>query len=153
MTSAFLQGEDLDRTVLVKPPTEAGMSGSLWRMRKAAYGLCDASRRWWIKVIEEMIRLGGITLVRDESLLYFHNNGKLKRLISMHVYDFKGAVSEWFRNNVMNKITELFKILRRESGSFKYTCINIVQNKDMEIYKSGRLQRNYYESRNSLQSR
>ena len=48
VTSAFLQGSDLDRDIFVKPPKEAGMDGYLWKMKKAAYGLYDASRRWWI---------------------------------------------------------------------------------------------------------
>ena len=51
VTSAFLQGEELDRSLFVIPPKEVNMPGFLWRMKKAAYGLNDASRRWWIKVI------------------------------------------------------------------------------------------------------
>ena len=51
VTSAFLQGEDLNRDIYVTPPKEANMPGLLWRMKKAAYGLYDTSRRWWIKLI------------------------------------------------------------------------------------------------------
>ena len=47
VTSAFLQGEKLDREIFVKPPKEADLNGYLWKMKKATYGLCDASRHWW----------------------------------------------------------------------------------------------------------
>ena len=40
-----------------------------------ADGLKDASRRWWMKVLEELIKLGGKTLVGDESLICFHVHG------------------------------------------------------------------------------
>jgi hypothetical protein len=76
---------DLDRDIFVKPPKEAYMEGYLWKMKNAAYGLYDASRRWWVKVLEVMKELGGQTLVGDESLIYFHNDGKLAGLISLHV--------------------------------------------------------------------
>ena len=36
VTSAFLQGEALDREIYVIPPKEAGITGKLWRMKKAA---------------------------------------------------------------------------------------------------------------------
>ena len=41
-------------------------------------------------VMNEMIKLGGKTLTGDESLVYFHNEGKLIGLISIHVDDFQG---------------------------------------------------------------
>ena len=52
VTSAFLQGEALDRDIFVTPPKEANMPGKLWHMKMAAYGLYDASRRWWVKVLQ-----------------------------------------------------------------------------------------------------
>ena len=39
------------------------MDGMLWKMNKAAYGLYDAIRRWWIRAIELFLKLGGRTLV------------------------------------------------------------------------------------------
>ena len=89
--SAFLQGEPLDRDIFVVPPKEANLEGKLWHMKKAAYGLNDASRRWWAKVVEYLVDLGGKTLVGDECFLYFHNRGKLAGIICLHVDDFKGA--------------------------------------------------------------
>ena len=125
VTSAFLQGEELDRTIFVKPPKEANMKGILWKMKKAAYGLYDAGRRWWIKVILVLKELGGRTLVGDESFLYFHKAGKLIGLIALHVDDFQGAGTTDFFRGVMDKICLKFKISKREKENFKYTGVNV----------------------------
>ena len=127
VTSAFLQGEELDRKLFVVPPKEAKMSGFLWKMKKAAYGLYDASRRWWIKVILFLKELGGRTLVGDESFIYFHKDGKLVGMIALHVDDFQGTGNKDFFRNIMDKICEKFKISKRECGNFKYTGVNVRQ--------------------------
>ena len=114
VTSAFLQGTELDREILVKPPKEASQEGKLWRMRKAAYGLYDASRRWWIKVMEEMVKLGGKTLTGDESLVYFHKNDKLFGIVSIHVDDFQGTGNHHFLKEIMDELCFTFKISKRE---------------------------------------
>ena len=46
--SAFLQGLELDRHVVMKPPRKAGIpKGKLWKLRVALYGLDDASLRFY----------------------------------------------------------------------------------------------------------
>ena len=133
VTSAFLQGEPLDRDIFVVPPKEANIPGMLWHMKKAAYGLSDASRRWWIKVIEFLIKLGGRTLVGDECMIYFHHEGKLAGLICLHVDDFKGAGKDWFKTNIMDAIEKNFKISKRETEEFKYTGIDVARKEDGSI--------------------
>ena len=51
VSSAFIQGEELDRSLFLVPPKEANVTGFLWKMKKLMYGLYDTGRRWWIKVI------------------------------------------------------------------------------------------------------
>ena len=143
VTSAFLQGDDLDREIFVKPPKEAKDEGFLWRMKKAAYGLYDASRRWWIRVVEFLLKLGGRTMVGDESMIYFHKDGYLRGLITVHVDDFQGAGDEYFKKMVMDKLAEAFKISKRENKKFKYTGIDVELLDDgsiildQEAYKDG----------------
>ena len=45
------------------------------KMKKAGYGLYDASHLRWVKVMEEITKLGGKTLVGDVPLVYFHHLG------------------------------------------------------------------------------
>ena len=49
--SAFLQGKQIDRSVCLKPPAEADTT-SVWELNKPLYGLCDASRKWYLRVKE-----------------------------------------------------------------------------------------------------
>ena len=125
VTSAFLQGEDIDREVFVTPPKEADMKGIIWKMVKSGYGLYDAGRKWWIKVIESMIKLGGRTLCGDESFVYYLRDGKLVGLVSIHVDDFQGTGNDWFFRQVMDELCKMFKISKREVEHFKYTGVNV----------------------------
>ena len=48
--SAFLQGKSLDREVFVLPPAEANLKGKLWKLKKAAYGLIDGARLFYLEL-------------------------------------------------------------------------------------------------------
>ena len=55
--TAFLQGKQIERTVYLRPPKEAN-TGKIWKLQKCVYGLADASRYWYLRVKEELIKLG-----------------------------------------------------------------------------------------------
>ena len=55
--AAYLQGDEIDRTVFLLPPPEFD-NGRLWKLKKAVYGLCDAARAWYTRVRSELISLG-----------------------------------------------------------------------------------------------
>ena len=46
--SAFLQSNEMQRAVYLRPPKEADDTGSLWRLKKCLYGLSDASRQFYL---------------------------------------------------------------------------------------------------------
>lgn len=54
ISSAFLQGDVIQREVYVKPPTDACDQGVAWKLKRCIYGLCDAPRAWYEKVKGEM---------------------------------------------------------------------------------------------------
>ena len=81
--SAFLQGEILERDVFLKPPVEAGLEHQLWKLRKALYGLGDASRKWYLKVKNILLSLGVQMSVFDEALFYFQVNDGLEGLMGV----------------------------------------------------------------------
>ena len=137
VTSAFLQGEDLDRSIFVTPPTEANCpEGYIWKMIKPAYGLYDASRKWWMKVAQELVNAGCKSLVGDEALFYYHKDGKLQGIISLHVDDFQGAGTEVFQNDIMDRLENAFKISKKEIKDFKYTGVQIHQEDNGEVILS-----------------
>ena len=67
MKTAFLQGKLIERTVYVRPPKEA-QTNKVWKLRKCVYGLADASRYWYLKLREELIKLGATPAQLDQRI-------------------------------------------------------------------------------------
>ena len=80
LKTAFLQGQAYDdsRNVLRELPKEAGQPWYMaaW-MKKPAYGLNDAPRRWW-NVVDEKLRSYGLVPTRADRCTYvlYHDNVK-----------------------------------------------------------------------------
>ena len=68
-----------------------------------------------------MTKLGGKTLVGDESLVCFHDQGRLICLITLHMDDIQGAGTAGYFKNVFDTLTKIFKTSKREVG--KFICI------------------------------
>ena len=85
--SAFLQGKPIDRVVHLKPPPEVN-SNKVWCLLKAIYGLNDASRQWYMRVLEVLIESGMQMSTLDEALFYWTSDSVLQGLIAIHVDDF-----------------------------------------------------------------
>jgi len=89
--TAFLQGMLLDRPtpVYVQPPPQAQVPARMvWRLRKCAYGLTDAPRRWYDGVLALMIDLKLQRSTLDHGLFTAHVDGTLQLVIAVHVDDF-----------------------------------------------------------------
>ena len=136
VTSAFLQGQELDRELYVVPPKEANMGDCLWKMKKAVYGLYDASRRFYCEVVEFLLKCGCKTLVGDESFFYLQKNGSLHGCVNVHVDDFQLAGTAFFKKEVSDKIANRFQISKREPETFKFTGVDIERRADGEIILS-----------------
>ena len=61
ITSAFLQGNKINRDVFVKPPCEFSEVRKIWKLDRCLYGLNDASGEWCNRVYCEVKALGGKT--------------------------------------------------------------------------------------------
>ena len=88
VTSAFLQGTPLKRDVFMHPPKELKNEGYVWKLKKGAYGLYDASRQWYLAVRKELIEMGMKQLSGDDALFYMVENNTLIGLCALHVDDF-----------------------------------------------------------------
>ena len=134
VTSAFLQGQPLEREVFVSPPAEARKEGVIWKLKKTCYGLYDASRSWYFAVKEQIEKLGMKTLSGDSSFFYLIKEGKLEGLCILHVDDFLiGGKPEFFdliKKEFMNKFT----FGKVQCQKFKYTGLNIEQSQDGTIH-------------------
>ena len=85
---AFLQTEDLSRDVFVRPPIEAGVpQGKVWKLKRACYGLIDASRAYFLRHASELKALGYQPLQFDPATFVLRENGVIKAVYASHVDD------------------------------------------------------------------
>ena len=56
--SAFLQGENINRELFVRPPKEANSEGMLWKLVQGAYGILDGGRLFYLRLSKELKNLG-----------------------------------------------------------------------------------------------
>ena len=74
LKTAFLQGEEYDwlRDVICQLPPEAGYPSYIGaRLKKPAYGMNDAPRRWWNR-IDASLRSYGMTPARADRCVYIY---------------------------------------------------------------------------------
>ena len=119
---AFLQGEDVDREVFVKPPKERRIKCVIWKILKRAYGFTDASRFFYLELSSTLIDLGCIQSKFDPAVyLYYGNNGSLEGIVLTHVEDLlHGSGSSEFYKNVMEPLKKKFQFGLEEKSEFRY---------------------------------
>ena len=123
--SAFLQGNQISRNVFLKPPPEYN-NGKLWRLKKTVYGLSDAARQWYLRVKEELVKLGVTISKLDPALFSWHENGRLCGIICLYVDDFLWAGTPSFEVNVIEKLSGMFLIGSSGYNAFKYIGLNVI---------------------------
>ena len=129
--AAFLQGQNIDRTIHVQPPKEykSDSNGShVWKLKKCVYGLVDASRNWFLSVKNELERLKCEQSKLDPALFYWHKDNKLHGLFLMHVDDFLWAGSDRFKQEVIHPLKETFRCGKEMDNNFRYIGLDIEQS-------------------------
>ena len=128
--AAFLQSENLDRQIFMKPPSGIKLEGKLWRLNKPLYGLDDASRKFWLKIKEIFFKLGMLTIEGDEAFYFRYENGALQGMIITHVDDFQIAGTEMFNKNVREEIERHLTISKISEGAYRFTGVDVKEVKD-----------------------
>ena len=129
--AAFLQGKSIDREIYLKPPKEAQAHGKLWKLKKAVYGLSDASRVWYLRVVDELTKLRVTISKYDKALFIWKFSGRVEGLLCIHVDDFLWCGSELFRKSVIDKMKTAFCISKESSQVFRYLGIDLQQNQEV----------------------
>ena len=131
--SAFLQGQALERSVLVKPPPEANDQGKLWLLKKGAYGLIDGSRLFYLKLKDTLEKLGLKSISGDQALFSFHKNRKLCGIVCLHSDDIFMAGNDMFKQFVIKQLSKSFKFSKIEENTFKYLGCEISKQSNGDI--------------------
>ena len=129
--TAFLQGNDLERTVIVRPPKEAETI-KVWLLKKCVYGLADASRYWYLKVCNEFSKIGILPSKLDQGIFYSHVNGVLSGIVILFVDDILWAGISIFEEKI-EAFKSVVQIGSENSNAFTYVGIRLVQKDDMTI--------------------
>ena len=94
------------------------------------YGLTDASRYWYLRVKEELIKLGANVSSDDPGLFYWKEHYKLVGILACHVDDMIWGGNENFKSNVTNNLKNTFMFGSEETKPFTYLSIQLIQNDD-----------------------
>ena len=127
--SAYLQGQDLERDILVRPPVEYGSVNKIWRLKKAAYGVLDGGRLFYLKLEEELLKLGLHKVHSDGALFSFVKDGHFHGFVACHVDDLLMSGDRVFEEEVEAKLFSAFKYSKVEKNEFKY-CGCRIRSKD-----------------------
>ncbi|OSX78708.1 hypothetical protein BU14_0103s0051 [Porphyra umbilicalis] len=126
--TAFLQGMPLDRPtpVYVQPPPQAQVpAGMVWRLRKCAYGLTDAPRRWYDSVLALMVELTLQRSTLDHGLFTAHADGVLQLVVAVHVDDFLFGGTPPATARFETALRRAFDTGPTKSGDFTFTGVRV----------------------------
>eukprot|EP00439_Symbiodinium_sp_Y106_P083488 s2461_g23.t1 len=131
ITASFLQGDVIERVLLLRPPP-GGLpnvpEGSLLRARKPVYGTKDAPRGFW-KRLHKVATSKGLKAVPHEHAAYVlqGEGGRIDGMVIAHVDDLLWGGTPAM-DKVMNEITQEFKFGSLEFGDkFDYCGRTIEQ--------------------------
>lgn len=122
----FLQGQQLSRSVILRPPSIA-KTDKLWSLRKPVYGLSDASMHWYKRIRKEFEKLGMKTSSVDPALFYYWKDGVLHGIAVCHVDDILYGGSKLFSSDVISVIRNIFELSCDETNlmNLKYLGLDI----------------------------
>ena len=129
ITAAFLQGEELERQVFLKPPRDVCPTSHVWLLKRCLYGLNDAPRAWYLKVKSTLLELGAILSVYDHCLfMWYDTQGRLIGVLVSHVDDFAFCGTEDFHSTVIEQLKLTLKVGSHEQQLFQYLGLQVEQD-------------------------
>ena len=129
--SAYLQGCPISRDLYILPP-ECAKTDKLWKLIKTPYGLVDAGRKWYIRVMKEFTALGAHQAKCDQAVYIWSDpsgQGPCGILVA-HVDDFLYGGNDYFLTRVLPLIRKMFIIGVEETQSLKYLGLSVKQTSE-----------------------
>ena len=97
------------------------------------YGLADASRYWYLRVREELLKLGAKISSIDPGLFYWRENNTLTGILACHMDDMIWGGNQYFKETIITKLKEIFNFGSEEMEAFTYIGIELKQNSDFSV--------------------
>ena len=151
ISTAFLHAKASDTSILVWPPKEFYPNGdTIWRLRKAMYGLRTSPKDWQIHFAQEMQRLGFVRLQSDPNV-YVNSNIEVFILCYVDdcmIFGSKDAVQKVFDELNLSfiirvesrldgegeEVTLLGRTLRRQGDSITFKMKDSYLDFDMDYW-------------------
>ena len=130
--TAFLQGVQLSRCLFVKPPKEAE-TNNLWKLKKCVYGLADAARKWFDRVVQFLTQQNMVQSRLDKAVFLFGKPGELSGLICLHVDDFIWTGDEYFVQRVIDPLRSTFAVEVEAEANFRFLGLDVTRSSDRAI--------------------
>lgn len=129
--SAFLQGEIKEELYIVQPK-EFRIGDKVCKLKKAIYGLKQASREWNLK-LDAAIKSIGFRQSEIDLCVYYLIKGKLMTFIAVHVDDLMiFSNDKEVRSHLKNQLSAQFKMT--DLGTATY-CVGFHVTRDREAGK------------------
>ena len=126
VTRAFLQTEEITRDVYVIPPPEAGVpSNKCCKLKRAAYGLLDACRGFYLNHSNKLKKYGFEVLKMDPAAFILKKDGNLEACNASHVDDSATMSDKKTCENVQNFMSKHFKYGESKGLPCRYLGNNI----------------------------
>ena len=126
--AAFLQSDEIDRCVFVKPPANVKKQGIVWKLKKPLYGLNDSSRNWYF-TLKKKLEETGFQMCSSDKALFYERVNKLEGTIVVHVDDLMYAGTGSFLMR-MKELFRHFKLSKSDAGVCKYIGLDISTTDD-----------------------
>ena len=133
---AFLQTEELAREVFLRPPREAGVpAGKVWSLKRACYGLVDASRAYFLRHANELKSLHFQPLKFDPAtfVLKDEKTGAMKAAYAAHVDDCLTVGSAQVLDDIHSKMKQKFTYGDVLSLPARYLGTNIRKDENNDL--------------------
>ena len=105
MSSAFFQGDSLQREVFVKDPDGPGF----WELNAALYGLREGARNWYNRFHRHCISLGFTTAPGDPAAYNYDRDG-IRGTLAIHVDDALTTGKDEFFTSILVPLLGQFSI-------------------------------------------
>ena len=130
--TAFLSGDKSQREIYFKPPSELKewlnlSHDDLFRLEKAAYGLAEAPRAWFLRLSREMRDAGLKQSQLDPCLFTLKVKGKLCGVCGIHVDDILGGGTPAM-DKILDKLRAKLPFGDYRTFTIRYTGIEVRQN-------------------------